>query len=84
LISSANWGKGEGVKERKKKRKAIPPISFLFHPRGFDHLRAPDVETKKNEEDKKEKPPGVMEDGDISHHGNGNKNIIRLFLPKRA
>jgi hypothetical protein len=34
LISSANWGKGEGVKERKKKRKAIPPINFLFPSKG--------------------------------------------------
>jgi hypothetical protein len=30
LISSTNWGKGTGVNERKKARKIIPPITFLF------------------------------------------------------
>ena len=41
-------------------------------------------EAKKNEEDEKEKPPGVMEDGDISHHGNGNKKYNPTLSSKES
>ena len=41
-------------------------------------------EAKKNEEDEKEKPPGVMEDGDISHHGNGNKEYNPTLPSKES
>ena len=41
-------------------------------------------EAKKNEEDEKKKPPGVMEDGDISHHGNGNKEYNPTLPSKES
>jgi len=41
-------------------------------------------ETKKNEEDEKEKPPGVMEEGDISHHGNRNKEYNPTLPSKES
>ena len=41
-------------------------------------------ETEQNKEDEKQKPSGVVEEGDIGHHGNRNKEYDPALPSKKS